>query len=263
MKIVFYMVAMLACLIGKICGMGGGVIIKPVLDAYAVLGIEAINYLSGCTVFGMCFWSVSKLFLKHESQIRLKTSTPLAIGAAIGGVLGKSMFSLLQQLMICSDKAGGVQAILLFVVTFLTLLYTIKKDYFPAFCVDSILVSIVIGVFLGTLGSFLGIGGGPINMAVLYFFYSMPTKTAAQNSLYIILISQGTGLLKIVISNDIPDLSIGILVGMIFFGILGSELGGKINSKISEGKVRDLLKWSMVLIMGISVYNIVMLLILG
>ncbi len=96
------MVAMLACLIGKICGMGGGVIIKPVLDAYAVLGIEVINYLSGCTVFGMCFWSVSKMFLKHESQIRLKTSTPLAIGAAIGGVLGKSMFSLLQQLILIS-----------------------------------------------------------------------------------------------------------------------------------------------------------------
>ncbi len=158
--------------------------------------------------------------------------------------------------MICSDRAGGIQAILLFVVTFFTLLYTIKKDCLPAFCVDSILVSIVIGVVLGALGSFLGIGGGPINMAVLYFFYSMSTKTAAQNSLYIIFISQGTGLLKIVISNDIPDLSIGILVGMIFFGILGSELGGKINSKISEGKVGYLLKCSMVLIMGISVYNI-------
>lgn len=257
MKIVFYIVAMLACLIGKICGMGGGVIIKPVLDAYGILEIEAINYLSGCTVFGMCFWSVSKLFLKHESQIRLKTSTPLAIGAAIGGVLGKSMFSLLQQLMLRADTAGGIQAILLFAVIFLTFLYTINKDSFPTFCVDSILISIIIGVVLGSLGSFLGIGGGPINMAVLYFFYSMSTKEAAQNSLYTIFISQGTGLLKMVISNDIPDLSVDILVGMIFFGILGSELGGIINSKISEEKVKVLLECSMVLIMGISVYNIV------
>ena len=29
------------------------------------------------------------------------------------------------------------------------------------------------------LGTFLGIGGGPFNMAVLYFFFSMSTKVAA------------------------------------------------------------------------------------
>ena len=36
MEIVFFAVAMLACLIGKICGIGGGVIIKPMLDAYEI-----------------------------------------------------------------------------------------------------------------------------------------------------------------------------------------------------------------------------------
>ena len=35
--------------------------------------------------------------------------------------------------------------------------------------------------------------GGPFNMAVLFYFFSMGTKTAAQNSLYVILISQLTG----------------------------------------------------------------------
>lgn len=255
MKIVFVMVAMFACLIGKICGMGGGVIIKPVLDAYGVLSVEAINYLSGCTVFGMCLWSVSKSFLKHESQIKLKTSTSLAIGAAIGGVFGKSIFSALQKLMTDPDKAGGIQAILLFIVTFLTLLYTIKKEQFSTFCVDSIFISVVIGLFLGTLGSFLGIGGGPINMAVLYLFYSMPLKVAAQNSLYIIFISQGTGLLKVMMSSGIPDVSIDILMAMIVFGILGSELGGRLNVKISENVVKYLFECSMILIMGISIYN--------
>ena len=38
--------------------------------------------------------------------------------------------------------------------------------------------------FLGIISSFLGIGGGPINLVVLFFFFSMPTKIAAENSLY-------------------------------------------------------------------------------
>ena len=37
MYAVCFLVAFLACIIGKICGMGGGVIIKPVLDATGVM----------------------------------------------------------------------------------------------------------------------------------------------------------------------------------------------------------------------------------
>ena len=257
MKIVFFMVALFACFVGKICGMGGGVIIKPVLDAYGVLDVETINYLSGCTVFGMCFWSVGRLVIKRESQIEAKTSTPLAVGAAIGGVIGKNFFASLQRIISEPNKAGGVQAILLFFVTFLTLLYTIKKDFFPSFHVERIDISVIIGIILGTLGSFLGIGGGPINVAVLYFFYSMSTKVAAQNSLYIILISQGTGLLKVALFGSIPNISFEILVGMIICGIVGSEIGNKLNRQMSERTVKCFFEASMILILGINIYNII------
>ena len=60
MYAVCFLVAFLACIIGKICGMGGGVIIKPVLDATGVMEVAAINFLSGCTVIGMTCWSVGK-----------------------------------------------------------------------------------------------------------------------------------------------------------------------------------------------------------
>ena len=33
MNILSWLVALLSCIIGTICGMGGGIIIKPVLDA--------------------------------------------------------------------------------------------------------------------------------------------------------------------------------------------------------------------------------------
>ncbi len=40
-----------ASVIGVICGIGGDVIIEPVLDAFGILRVSAISFLSGCTVF--------------------------------------------------------------------------------------------------------------------------------------------------------------------------------------------------------------------
>lgn len=256
MYLICVLIAFAACVLGKICGMGGGVIIKPVLDALGVASVASINFLSGCTVIGMSLWSVGKSFVKHDSQIDLKISTPLAIGAAIGGILGKSIYAAVAGLFPSPETAGGVQAALLLVATFGTLLYTIRKDKIRMLHVSNPLACAVIGFGLGMLGSFLGIGGGPFNMAVLYFFFAMPTKTAAQNSLYVILISQTTGLLKTILSGSLPEVIPLLLIGMVVFGVLGSEIGGRLNRRLSEEGTTRLFEGAMVLVMVICVYNI-------
>ena len=58
------LVAFAACILGTICGMGGGIIIKPVLDATGVLSVAAVTFLSGCTVIAMSCWSVGKALIK-------------------------------------------------------------------------------------------------------------------------------------------------------------------------------------------------------
>lgn len=256
MYIICMLIAFLACVLGKICGMGGGVIIKPVLDALGVSSVASINFLSGCTVIGMSLWSVGKSYVKHASQIDLKISTPLAVGAAIGGILGKSVYASVAGLFASPETAGGVQAILLLAATFGTLLYTIKKDSIRMLHVTNPVICVVIGLGLGMLGSFLGIGGGPFNMAVLYFFFAMSTKTAAQNSLYVILISQSTGLVKTILSGNLPEVLPFLLVGMVSFGVLGSEIGGRLNRRLSEKDTTRLFEGAMVLVMVICVYNI-------
>lgn len=257
MYILCFATALCACVIGKICGMGGGVIIKPVLDALGIMSVAAINFLSGCTVLGMSCWSVGKSALSGQSEIDWKVSTPLAIGAAIGGLLGKELFAMVEACFSNANTAGGVQAIILLAATFGTLIYTIYKEKIPMHHVKKWLPCLMIGLALGMMGSFLGIGGGPFNMAVLYFFFAMSTKVAAQNSLYIILISQAAGLLKTIVSGSIPEVAWWVLAGMMVCGILGSDLGGRINKKLSEKNATRLFEASMVLVMLINVFNIV------
>lgn len=250
------LVSFFACILGTVCGMGGGIIIKPVLDACGMMSVSAITFLSGCTVIAMSCWNVGKSFLKRESQVELASTGILALGAAIGGLLGKELFNIAAGLFGNRNTAGGIQAALLLIATLATFVYTLNKDRISSRDVRSPWAGLVIGLLLGMLGSFLGLGGGPFNVAVLMYFFSMPTKKASQNSLFIVLFSQLTGTARTIVSGGIPEVDMTILAGMMLLAIAGSEMGRKINRKINNHQATICLEITMVLIMAISIYNI-------
>lgn len=252
--IVFFIVSFLASIAGAICGIGGGVIIKPLLDSLGILDVATISFLSGCTVLAMSAYSFTISKIKKESLVDMKTGTPLAIGAAIGGIAGKSIFQILVKSLDQND-VGAIQAGCLLAVTLGTLLYTINKEKIKTKKITNISVCLLVGGILGILSSFLGIGGGPINLVVLFYFFSMPTKVAAQNSLYIILFSQITSLGNSVVTAKVPEFSVLLLLLMAGGGILGGFCGRNINKRIDSRKVDILFMILMILIIGINIYN--------
>lgn len=254
MSFIFLVVSFMASIIGAICGIGGGVIIKPVLDSLGVMSVSAISFLSGCTVLSMAIISVLKS--KNSGvKIDFKTGTPLALGAAVGGILGKMLFQSISSLFADANTIGAVQAGCLVLITIGTLIYTIYANKIKTYHVTNGLSCIIIGVFLGIMSSFLGIGGGPINLVVLYFFFSMDTKTAAQNSIYIIMFSQAASFINTLLTKTVHEFDVIYLLVMVIGGVLGGILGSKINKKISSEVVDKLFKGLMVVIIIINVYN--------
>lgn len=253
---VVFLICFGASIIGAICGIGGGVIIKPVLDAFGIMSVSAISFLSGCTVLSMTTYSVIKSKRSGTSRIDQKIGFPLAIGAAVGGVLGKYLFQIVKSMSENPDRVGAVQAACLLVITVGTMLYTIKKDRIPTHQVKNVPICISIGLILGIMSSFLGIGGGPINLVVLFFFFSMDTKTAAENSLYIIFFSQLASLIVSIVTKTVPEIEIGMLVLMVAGGLAGGAAGRKVNKKIEEKTVDKLFIGLMGVIILINIYNI-------
>lgn len=90
---------------------------------------------------------------------------------------------------------------------------------------------------------------------VLYYFFSMSTKVAAQNSLYIILISQITSVTTTLFTKTVPEFEWLWLVLMVAGGIGGGAVGRKINKKIDDKHVEILFIGLMFTIIGISCYN--------
>ena len=85
----------------------------------------------------------------------------------------------------------------------------------------------------------------------------METKTAAQNSLYIILFSQITNLLTTIVAGNVPEFEVLTLVLMVAGGIGGGMIGRFFSRRMDNRAVDKLFIGLMVVIMGISVWNTV------
>ena len=105
------------------------------------------------------------------------------------------------------------------------------------------------------MSSFLGIGGGPINLVVLYFFFSMDTKTAAANSLYIIFFSQLCSLLATILTGAVPEFRWPVLALMAAGGLCGGVLGRKLNRRMKGEAVERLFIALMAVIICVSLFN--------
>ncbi|MCI9657343.1 MAG: sulfite exporter TauE/SafE family protein [Lachnospiraceae bacterium] len=253
---IFFLICFLASAVGAVCGIGGGVIIKPVLDAFGILDVETISFLSGCTVLSMTAYAVLKSRAGGNAKGDKKVRFPMAAGAALGGLAGKELFSFVASLSPDRNRVGAVQAFCLLLVTAGTLAYTLFKDRIHTRHVKAPAGCILIGISLGILSSFLGIGGGPVNLVVLFFFFSMSTKEAAESSLYIIFFSQTASLLSSLATGSIPEFPVKLLVLMVCGGILGGVCGRAANKRMEERIVDRLFIGLMVLMILINIYNI-------
>ena len=254
MSLVYFLVAFLSSIVGAICGIGGGVVIKPVLDLFQLGAVSTINFLSGCTVLSMSLYSVGKAMINRDSKVDMATGTPLAIGAALGGVAGKELFGLIKSMFANGEMVGGVQAIALGIITIGTLLYTVKKSQIHTIQIRNRLFCTVVGLLLGIMSSFLGIGGGPINLVVLGYLFSMDSKTAAANSLYIILFSQLASFVSTLITG-LPAFDPLVLALMVAGGIGGGIVGRTLNKRMDNRAVDKLFICLMSLIIAICVFN--------
>ena len=72
------------------------------------------------------------------------------------------------------------------------------------------------GVVLGILSSFLGIGGGPINIMFFLLFFSMSMKEATVYSVAVIFFSQLSKLVTYVATATVPK-----IVTRVFSAVLG------------------------------------------
>lgn len=255
--LIIVFVSLAASVVGAIAGIGGGVIIKPVLDSLQIMEVAAISFLSGCTVLSMSAYNAARSLLSGDTGLKKQIAFPLGAGAAAGGIFGKYLFSFVSSLFESSSRVGAVQSACLIIITLLTFVYTLRPSLIKSRTVTSPVISVLAGLLLGIVSAFLGIGGGPINLMVLSVLYSMNMKDAAKNSLMVIFLSQLASLISTLVTRSVPEFSVLMLLLMVASGIVGGAVGRIFNKRLTQKTVKIIFLCTMIVIILLSIRNFV------
>ena len=146
---------------------------------------------------------------------------------------------------------------MLIVLAVLVLAYTLNKARIKGLKLESAWAQALIGFCAGACWSFLGIGGGPFNLAILVFFFAMESKPAAQASLFIIAFSQTASLVYTLATGSVPTFLPVVLLGMAAMAVLGSVVGRRLLRRMDSAAVDRLYVFALVLIIVICTYNFI------
>lgn len=249
----YAIIALLASLLGACCGLGGGVIVKPALDAFTDRSPAEISILSAFCVLVIAITGVLR-YTVSRTPFDKKRCLFLGLGAVLGGFAGTKLLDLL---LTHAHKATvvRVQSILLFLLLGAAILYLSFFKEKRSFHLEHPAAVILAGLLLGTSSAFLSIGGGPINVAVFVLLFSVSVKEAAVSSLAVILLSQlakvGTLTFSGSLGGDLSPLFIMLPVAFV-----GALLGAFLHKKLPEKAVLILYDVAVCGIMALTFYNI-------
>jgi hypothetical protein len=221
-----------AGLIGALAGLGGGIIITPVLALHFGIPLRVAVGTSLVAVITTSVASSAVHLQRHTTDIRLGMTLELAtaLGAAIAayfagyvnrGVLEVlfAAFLLYAAISLLRGKGGdeGVEPSL-----------TEVPDYTP----KNYPLGLGSSLIAGALSGLLGIGGGPIKVPVMYLFMEVPLIVATATSNFMIGVTAASSGFVYFRRGDIQaSIAAPLAVGVFGGSLLGARLAPKVKAK--------------------------------
>lgn len=253
---IYFLVAIGATTVGAITGMGGGVIIKPLLDVLGDYDVSTIGVLSSMAVFTMSLVSIGKQ-IAQRTEIRHIIVIPIAIGSVLGGLLGQKMLEISVANIPDNDMVVVMQNAILCILILGVFIYMRSKDHIRTLGLSGFVPAGLTGIVLGILSSFLGIGGGPFNVAIIMFLFSFDIKTATMCSIITILFAQISKLLSVTLTVGLQVFDLSMLPYMLAGAVAGGYFGAVINKALPDKKVEFFFNSVQIIVLAIAILNIV------
>ena len=254
--LIHFLIAIGATTVGSLTGMGGGVIIKPLMDVMQNFDVETIGVISSITVFSMSVVSIGKQVLA-KVEIPYGIAVPLSLGSVAGGYVGQWILREIVSALQAQALVTVVQNILLSLLILGVYLYMRNKSRIRGLHLSGAVVSLLAGGFLGVCSSFLGIGGGPINVALIIYLYSVSTKMATICSLMTILFAQISKLVTVAATTGFLVYDLSVAPVMVVGAVAGGFLGASLNKRFSEKAVEKAYNAVELLLLALALSNIV------
>jgi uncharacterized protein len=194
-------------------GIGGGTILVPLLLATGFVMKEAV----AISIMQMVFSSIYGSFLNaKKAKDVVKDGTILGIGGSIGGIISGYLVPSLSNEFLQY----------LFIVI---LIFSIVKIFLSPAAqtnneqVESTLVLLLVGVFIGILAMSIGVGGSVLLTPILVGYLRYDLKAATALGLFFVIFSSIAGFISTAYNGNMlflegANVGIGSLIG-VYFGI--------------------------------------------
>lgn len=253
-------IGLITAFVGALMGLGGGVILVPVLllmassfDAFQWATPQAIV---GVSLIVMIFTGLSSTlaYLKVK-RVDYKTGFLFLIGSIPGGVIGAWLNQYID--------AESFQLYFGFLMIFISILLVFKKKK-PAkkeltgtnvrtfefngieykYKVNKV-AAIVLALIVGTLSGLFGIGGGSIMVPAMILLFGFPVHIAAATSMFMIFFVSIFGSITHIALGHVPWEYVLFFIPGAWFG---GKLGAKVNQKLSGNSLEWILRGLLIII---------------
>ena len=249
-------VVLVAITIRSMTGMGEGMIIKPAMDFIGIYNAQTIGVISPITVFSMSIVSIIKQ-IQLKTKIKASMAVLIGLGSIIGGYAGEQILNMVIIALKKNNTILAIQNTLLSIIILSVLIYMLKKEKVKSKSFSGKFVYILVGFTLGLISSFLGIGGGPINVALIIYLFSFDTKSAVLYSIITILFAQVSKITTIILTTGFFPYDLTMLPIMVVGAVIGGYIGSLINTTIPEEKVEILFNGTQLVVLTLAIINVV------
>ena len=252
MEIIYAIVILLACILGAIVGLGGGVFIRPIFDAIGYHNVLNISFFSSSAILTMATVSTVQK-VRDGTKIAPGLALLISVGAAVGGMLGNLLLEHLVDTFRIEANVQRVQIVVTVLALSLSLVLTTKNDLRKE--IKSKALTLGMGVLLGATAAFLGIGGGPLNVPIMMIFFGMDIKGAAAYSIVIVFFSHLSRLITLGVTVGYGYFDLPMLAFVIPAAALGGLIGAKFSKIFSQSTVKRLFMTAISAVILLNIFN--------
>ena len=251
-ELVLLIVGLIAGMIGALAGVGGGIIITPLLALYFGIPLPQAIGTSLIAVITTSTASSSVHVQRHVTDIKLGLTLELA--TATGAAIAAYYAIYVNRLFIA----------ILFSFFMLYSAYTLlsrlwktrskpQTNEIPHYVPKRYPLGLAASLVAGGMSGLLGIGGGPIKVPVMYIFMEVPLLVATATSNFMIGVTASASAFVYFRRGDVLPAVAGPLVVGVF---IGSLFGAKAAPRVKQ-------KYVMILLAVIMLYLAVQMIIRG
>jgi len=235
MFIVLVIAGFLAGILGGLLGLGGGILIMPILRFF--LNLSPV-YSAGVCITAVFFTSIGGSFRHYrQGNINLKSIIPIIVGGGVSTLIFSFVFLYFIERTKWLDIGTGIVfslvAIRMIIVGLSDVLRRKVNDFKKSGIRGRAFTKFVIGIVGGIMPGLLGIGTGAILVPIFVFLLNAPMKIAIGTSLACFSVNAFlSSILKFFQGFIILDYAIPLCIGTFIGANIGARLSARFPSPL-------------------------------